>query len=213
MSSRHETGGARWTFSLIDVGVVLAVIATIALMLTPSVSAIRSRTRISQARTACHLIAASVARLQADTGLALLASPTDTAPGGGGGPLQLLFSRGAAPLEPQLTLWTTGTAAMLEDHLLRNGPGYPRFTALSPRGWAGPYLPTDPGPDPWGHRYLINVEWLDAPSVITPPAQAHPQASAVWVLSAGANGTIDTPYQQPAAAAALGGDDVGVRIR
>jgi len=37
--------------------------------------------------------------------------------------------------------------------------------------------------------------------------------SAVWVISAGANGQIETTYAQPITTAVAGGDDIGVRIQ
>jgi hypothetical protein len=36
---------------------------------------------------------------------------------------------------------------------------------------------------------------------------------AVWVLSAGSNGTIDTPFNLSILNAAPGGDDIAVRIQ
>ncbi|MEO8260898.1 MAG: glycosyltransferase family 2 protein, partial [Acidobacteriota bacterium] len=59
--------------------------------------------------------------------------------------------------------------------------------------------------DPWGNRYFIY------------PVPAGPDASrradiSRWVLSAGPNGIMETPYRQPADGATLGGDDIGVRL-
>ncbi len=56
------------------------------------------------------------------------------------------------------------------------------------------------GPDPWGNRYIVNVG-------------ARVGGEAVWVISAGPDGVIETPYRQPPATARLAGDDVGVRIK
>jgi type II secretory pathway pseudopilin PulG len=56
-----------------------------------------------------------------------------------------------------------------------------------------------PSPDPWGNCYLVNIAaatWSD---------------SIVWVLSAGPNGIVDTPFFSRQEAP--GGDDVRARIR
>ena len=36
---------------------------------------------------------------------------------------------------------------------------------------------------------------------------------AVWVLSAGPNGTIETPFTLPILSATAGGDDIAIRIQ
>lgn len=53
-------------------------------------------------------------------------------------------------------------------------------------------------PDPWGNHLLVNA--VDG-------------GDAIWVLSAGPNGMIETPMRQRAASAALSGDDIGARVR
>jgi hypothetical protein len=37
--------------------------------------------------------------------------------------------------------------------------------------------------------------------------------SAVWVISAGPNGIIETTHSQSITAAVLGGDDIGIRLQ
>lgn len=54
--------------------------------------------------------------------------------------------------------------------------------------------------DPWGNRLLMNVA-------------AHDASRAVWVISAGPNGIIETPFDQPAPTASPGGDDIAARVR
>ena len=63
-------------------------------------------------------------------------------------------------------------------------------------------------PDPWGNRYLVNIGLLKE----TAPAGSGNE-SAVWVLSAGPNGSVETAYRLPARSASVGGDDVGERVR
>ncbi len=78
-------------------------------------------------------------------------------------------------------------------------------------GWSGPYLPESPGPDPWGRRYVVNIGLI--PSADSPTEDRGPARFAVWVMSAGPNGVIETSYRQPIGNAALAGDDIGVRLQ
>lgn len=50
--------------------------------------------------------------------------------------------------------------------------------------------------DAWGQSFLVNL-------------REYSRGGVVWILSAGANGRIDTPYR----AERLGGDDIGVAIK
>lgn len=56
-----------------------------------------------------------------------------------------------------------------------------------------------PSPDPWGNCYVVNL------------AAANSSSMAVWALSAGPDGIIDTPFV--ASSDAPAGDDVRMRIR
>jgi hypothetical protein len=60
-------------------------------------------------------------------------------------------------------------------------------------------------PDPWGNHYLIYPSPAAASATLPPDI-------ARWVLSAGPNGIVETPFRQPPDAALLGGDDIGVRL-
>ena len=72
----------------------------------------------------------------------------------------------------------------------------------------GDYVSQPLRPDPWGNRYMVNVGILRRVAAAgLPPAER-----VLWVLSAGPNGILETPYGSPAAAAVVGGDDVGARI-
>ena len=59
--------------------------------------------------------------------------------------------------------------------------------------------PTSPAEDPWGNCYALNL------------AAANRPGTAVWVLSAGPDGIIDTPFLDAVETPA--GDDVGIRVR
>ena len=62
--------------------------------------------------------------------------------------------------------------------------------------------------DPWGNRYLVNTGALQT----SEPEDASTDLRALWVLSAGPNGLVETPYAAPAVSAVVGGDDIGARI-
>lgn len=60
--------------------------------------------------------------------------------------------------------------------------------------WRGPYLSAPVRSDPWGNRYAVNVRFLDAVSASDgTELAAHVQD--VFVLSAGPDEQIDTPYE------------------
>ena len=81
------------------------------------------------------------------------------------------------------------------------GSDWRQVTAI---GASAAHLHLGLAPDPWGNHYLIYP---------SPTAGAFPpQGIARWVLSAGPNGIVETPFRQPFDAAALGGDDIGVRL-
>ena len=62
--------------------------------------------------------------------------------------------------------------------------------------------------DPWGNRYLVNLGAMQPNEA----DEASTEPSALWVLSAGPNGVVETPYAAPAVSAVVSGDDIGARI-
>ena len=62
--------------------------------------------------------------------------------------------------------------------------------------YKGPYLPGVEA-DPWGNQYVLGANNFNTVS------------DPVYVLSAGPNGTLETPINSTA----LGGDDIGLRIK
>jgi type II secretory pathway pseudopilin PulG len=89
------------------------------------------------------------------------------------------------------------------------GPGrMPLAQAPKAQGWvtaprAGWGAPTRarlaPPADPWGNCYVVSLAAVKAPGM------------AVWALSAGPDGIIDTPFLDASDLPA--GDDVGIRVR
>lgn len=116
-----------------------------------------------------------------------------------------------APIVPGETLmrqWVDLPAESLDDHLRRNLRQYPMGLGGAGHGWNGPYLSRPIESDPWGNRYLVNACFL----ALTVP-HGHPRSRAVFVLSAGPDGVIETPFDQPIENAGAFGDDLIVRIQ
>ena len=126
--------------------------------------------------------------------------------------------------------WPTDTddIDLLENHLMLNQPGvtapsYPRQGDISynrQRGWNGPYLSQLPGSDPWGDKYLANVQFLTPQGVeairndpVKPLVVPTGTRVAVVVLSPGPNRTIETDFAQLHDVFSTGGDDIIFRIQ
>ncbi len=199
-------------FTLIEVTVVLAVIVTLALILTPSVANFIDDSRVVRARSDCQTIAGAIVQFYKDTGFFPQWAVTEA--GGPGVPrnaVALLVSPGNPPREEVPSEWTNGPATLLSGQLMTDEPGYALRTPTSQFGWNGPYLSSEIGADPWSNRYVVNVGMIEAPQGVQ--RRTGEAKSAVWVLSAGPNGVIETPFNQSVLVAGLGGDDIGIRIQ
>lgn len=207
-----RTHGDRRGFTLIELTVVLAVIVTLALLLTPSIANFINDSRTVRAKSDCQTIAGAIVQFYRDTGFfPQWVTSTRGGAGSQASRLQVLVSQGNIPLEDMPTPWTVGPVGSLADQLLANVPGYALRTATSDYGWNGPYLSSELGSDPWGNRYLVNIGLIDTSASIQTAAGR--VKAGVWVLSAGPNGTIETQFSQGALSAVLGGDDIGQRIQ
>lgn len=105
--------------------------------------------------------------------------------------------------------WTSGVTDLLNEQLIENSSAYE--VRYETHTWRGPYLMTPLSADPWNNAYVMNIEMLS----LEPGSRdkdGRPKR-AVFVLSAGPNGIIDTPYEQPITKADLAGDDIGFRIQ
>jgi prepilin-type N-terminal cleavage/methylation domain-containing protein len=206
-------GRSRMGFTLIELTVVLAVIVTLALILTPSIANSINDARVARARNDCQTIASGMYQFYRDTGFFPVWKLAQN--GGAGTPanrLQVLVSQGNVPFEDVASPWTTGVAGSLADQLVTNAPGYTLRSPTSQFGWNGPYFSSQLMADPWGNRYAVNVALVDlSPGAATAGGQAK---MAVWVLSSGPNGILETPFAQSILAAVRpGGDDIGTRIQ
>lgn len=213
MSGRQTiTARSHSGFTLIELTVVLAVIVTLALVITPAISSFINDSRSARARSDCQTILSAIVQFYRDNGF----SPTwKLAQKGGPGltqnRVQLLVGPGNVALEEQPSLWTTGVAGLLSEQLITDAPGYGLRTPTSQFGWNGPYLSSEISADPWGNRYIVNIDLIDTSASAT--GKGGGVKAAVWVLSAGPNGVIDTPFGQSILSAALGNDDIGFRLQ
>ena len=107
--------------------------------------------------------------------------------------------------------WLEMNAGALNDHLMTNKRGYRFRQPGEYGGWNGPYLSAELRGDPWGNEFMVNSLWLDGGSSAA-DSHGHPRR-AVFVVSAGGNGTIETPFEQSIIDARAYGDDIVVRIQ
>lgn len=212
-SRRRADGRGRMGFTLIELTVVLAVIVTMALILTPSIADSINEARVARARNDCQTIASGLYQFYRDTGFfPVWRVAQNGGPGAPAARLQVLVSQGSVPVEDIASLWTTGVAGGLADQLVTNAPGYALRTPTSQFGWNGPYFSSQLLADPWGNRYAVNVALIDL-SLGAATASGQPKM-AVWVLSAGPNGILETPFAQSILSAVRpGGDDIGTRVQ
>lgn len=107
--------------------------------------------------------------------------------------------------------WLEVGQGALDDHLMTNRPGYRFRRPGEYGGWNGPYLSAELKGDPWGTQYMVNSKWLDGGSTAA-DTQGRPRR-AVFVVSPGADGVIETPFEQAITDARAYGDDIVIRIQ
>jgi type II secretory pathway pseudopilin PulG len=141
----------------------------------------------------------------AESGVSIAAFDLLARPGGGTGD-----GRGDSN-RAQRRKWLDMSTGALDDHLLTNRRGYRFRRPGEYGGWNGPYLSAEIKGDPWGNQFLINAVWLDGGGSATD--RLGNRRRAVFVVSAGTNGIIETPFDQPITEARAFGDDIVMRIQ
>ena len=198
--------------SLVEATIILMVLAILTAVIAPSAGDFLSDARNVKGKEDVEAIAMGLARLQRDFGKKTLAAPdalpvnievmvSGTATSAG---LVTNAELGAQPaakaLGSGITDWpiatTAKTTVSLDAALVTNSAGGAnlQFTNSAlftsgggPRtglGWRGPYLTGPIGLDPWGARYMANVEYMGGSD----------HTNKAIVLSAGTNGVIETAY-------------------
>jgi len=201
---RNQTQDAG--FTLIEVIVVIAVVAILAAILTPTITKNIDDSKRARAVNECQVMAASLVSFYKDLGRwPARSNVTDNY-------LYIIYGEGVIPTNAGgTTAWWTGGGGWgggrqdtLSNQLIANTPtttgtSYPTTGELA---WRGPYA-TEYKADPWGNRYACNVRYLWEVAA----------NNAAWVLSAGPNGQIETAANQNIVNPALGGDDIVGRIK
>ena len=221
--------------SLIEVTVMLVVLMALAGALVPVVGDSIGSARMVRARNDLSQLAVALANFQRDVGPIVFdgSRMRKIQTVGALTVVDVLVSDGQLPdiadvvpvetlsagmfLDPSvatssgaLSGWVTAPATDRCDlHLRINGRSYVEGQSGPGSGWNGPYIGKPLSADPWGHAYLINTGFLRG----LPPRAGRCASCAVYAISAGPNGLIETPFQQPIANANLLGDDLAVRIQ
>jgi prepilin-type N-terminal cleavage/methylation domain-containing protein len=205
-------------FTLIETVVVLAIIATLVAILTPYVTAYVEQARIARALADVKTIGEAIARFEKDVGRYPMFTNAAAGTSDGMANVIRLYGPGTvlSDTSGNTSQWIASGSAgtdcvatsppcttdTFDNQLVINAPNYPTSTsAAKPFKWKGPYITVTE--DPWGHQYLVNI--VEAKSSSN---------KACFMLSAGPDGIIQTPYLNDAKSnfAALG-DDIIYRIK
>jgi type II secretory pathway pseudopilin PulG len=209
-------------FTLLEIVVVLGVIGALLAVLAPLGAAYIRDAQRTQAQNDANRIAEAIGKFLQDVGIPPYKNNTSSPKSQvkQAGDFDCLigndgFNHTTATDETAADSWTSSggvqcqsenaTRDTLENHLITNTPGGSATKAYGTTGktaWKGPYLPSIPQ-DPWGNKYLVNIGKLD-PSV----------NKAVWAISAGPDGNLETSADANAASSfAAGGDDIIARVK
>jgi len=198
-------------FTLIEIIVVIAVIATLASILTPVIVKYLEDSKISRAVSDVKIIGAAIGDFYKDNAKwPIFIDPTlpltDT------NNLYLLtgFGNDAAFINDdnsdtrfwnEFGGWPANRIDRLEDHLVYNEPPVNQYDITR---WKGPYI-TRITSDPWGNHYSVNAAYLP---------DFFPDGEVVWVISAGKDQTWETDISQlNSSSLTIGGDDIAFRIK
>ncbi len=191
------TGG----FTLIEIVIVLAIIAVLAGIFSPTLTRYVGDARIRKAEVDVQHIGSAIAMMYGDTGhWPIWASGSSTKAADTDFNLLESYDGDDPTMDTGITEWN-GAGDTFTDQLIDNAPFYP---TSGRRAWRGPYIEKITA-DPWGSNYYANVEFLQPGNVGgTKP---------VFVISAGPNKTVETVFDQTGPSITRGGDDIIFRIK
>ena len=175
----------------------LSVVAATLTLVVPAATAVLDNARKARVQMELNAIATSVVEYTRDTG---------KLPGA-----DLLRHGLDVVLATDEAMPDVGASAAMQAWLVApriNASEYLSTPHRSPSNrWRGPYLPEKIGKDPWGHAYLINI------GQATVHVGGGRRKRAIYALSAGPNGKVDTPLSQPVTRGMIRGDDFAIRIQ
>ena len=185
-------------FTLIELAVVLAVIAILAAVLTPMVTGYIDQARDTRAAGDTRSIATAILGYQRDTSRFPVYNNITEANSDTIGAEELIGPGNA----PSLGSWALGSSGTLDTFLNTNLLSLPTSGRGGRVAYRGPYIQLEA--DPWGNYYIVTASDLSRGGT----------AQHAFILSAGANQTIETTRDQSNGGAfTVGGDDVAQRIR
>ena len=205
-------------FTLIEMVVVLAVIAILAAILTPIVTSYVERARVDAAMNDVKKIAAAIIQFNTDTRVwPIYSTQPFVGTNDASYDVESMFGNDAmVPMSGSGSDWpaTAGVVGGTNVGDLNAVLNQNRMQLLltGARAWKGAYMELHE--DPWGSKYYLTSKFLKPGSTST-HWNSLPSASpsAVYVISAGPNQTVDTYYDQATSAFTVGGDDIVARIK
>ena len=189
-------------FTLIEVIVVIAVVAILAAILTPTITRNIEDSKISRTKNEVQVIAAASASLYKDVG----GWPYTNTDGPSGGVDRLLGNSSTVPTGTGpdagsgASNWGAyGTSKPIADYLYYNNPDDDTgptnqnqsgqdYSLSGDYAWRGPYVDRELFDDAWGRSYIISARYF--PGNTRTSTAGH----RVFILSAGPNGLWSTPY-------------------
>lgn len=215
--------------SLVEVTIILAVLAVLTAVAAPAIGSYMNDAAASKAKADVEAIGSALSRMLVDTGEPWVladgngAAATDAPTREAANRVDLLVSAGNVPALGVARLSGTidwddtiddDLVQRLEYFVVENRPSglvanayrtpanVPGGFQGSDFGWRGAYLPGPIGPDPWGTRYAVNVEFLAKTLGAGPSGNVND----VFVVSAGVNQSVETRFDLDGVTA--GGDDL-----
>jgi len=214
-------------FTLIEMVVVLAVVAILAAILTPTVARNIKASKVTRTTNEVQVIAAAIASLYKDTGY--WPYTNTNGPRGGvdrvlGNPSTVAIGAESGAVGRAANWGTYGSTKPLYDYLYYNNPddnhgsggqnqvGQDYPTSGEYR-WRGPYLDDKLLDDAWGRSYVINARYFPGNPRFGRTTMPH----RVYVLSAGPNHQWATPFSDRVHRNtnpddSIRGDDIGKAI-